>query len=809
MSLWIRNASFLLVIGASLKSLGLLGNNLYELFSFLGFGVFISTFFSGLSGVRKPQWPEAIASGVCVALAIAVCRLAELGLLYLYLFLLVAIVALFRRSDTPGLRQLSSYALAFGGMVVVAELVRTVPLLWHAGVGAASALSAIAESLAREDRNLGPTAMALPLLAALVVLWLVRDALAERRAPRRWLYGAVLLVATHLVYLIVLTFYARWLRHYPGRDWFILNSQHVFLVLGSGVFTLADRGRPVRSVMPLTSRRAGYASLGAFAAALLAGAYLGWAPPPLRQPATVMLYDAGYINWNVPVHGKYGERSAGMFGMLPAALEAAGFEVMISDDLSRLEGPDAPDCLVMINIQKFLEEPDKERIWSYVSGGGGLLCLGDHTGVAGIRGPFNDLLAPVGIRFKFDSSTFFRRGWNDALEYRVHPLNRSVRGDEDYQIWVGATLDIDFSARPVVVGRYGYSDFGDPANIARAYLGDRRYNPDELLGDVVLVADARFGAGKVLVFGDTSGYQNLSFSRSLDSVVQSLHYLSAEGGWGRGTAGQVSALVWVALAGIVAIVLSSNLVPLAAVAMALGIGSAAVSVLTPAPPPVVPQFAEAHRHFLLPPEVGGEWELAVLDVSHGGHHTLRAWKDKSVGGLQLNLARNGYFLMVRDRFPYRDLSGGVELLVLLAPTRPYSGEEIGAVERFLRDGGTAIVSVGYEELAPSRELLNRFGLDVADIPLGRIQIPVEGDTVAVAVREGWPVRCDACENAEVLLSKWDYPVAVRRAVGEGEIVLIGDTSFFHDANLETLDHYFAGNVAFLRRIAEDARGGTP
>jgi hypothetical protein len=547
-------------------------------------------------------------------------------------------------------------------------------------------------------------------------------------------------------------------------------------------------------------RRVGYASLCVFAAGLVAAFFLSRAAPPPRMPVSVMIYDAGYINWDVPVHGKYGERSAGMFGMLPSALEAAGFEVIVSNDLALLDASEGPDCVVMINIQRFFEDAEKERIWSFVSRGGGLLCLGDHTGVAGIRGPFNDLLVPVGIRFKFDSSTFFGEGWNNALEYRVHQLNRGVRSDEDYQIWVGATLDIDPAARPVVIGRYGYSDIGDPANLVRAYLGDRRYNPDEQLGDVVLVADARHGAGKVMVFGDTSGYQNLSFSKSLDTVAASLHFLAAEGGWGWGSFGQITGLVWILVAGLLGAVFAGSLIPVVAVALGLGLGSAVLDVVTPAPPPITPVFAEKEDGFLLSLVLGKEWELAVLDVSHGGHHTLRAWRDKSIGGLQLNLARNGCFLMIRDEFPYRDLNGGAKLLVLLAPTRRYNKAEIDAVEKFVTDGGSVIVSVGFEELHASRDLLGRFGLDVANIPLGRVEIPVEGDTLAVVVKEGWPVHFDQSAPTEVLLSIWDYPVAIKRTVGKGEIVLIGDTHFFHDMNLETRESYFAGNVAFLRKL---------
>jgi hypothetical protein len=225
-----------------------------------------------------------------------------------------------------------------------------------------------------------------------------------------------------------------------------------------------------------------------------------------------------------------------------------------------------------------------------------------------------------------------------------------------------------------------------------------------------------------------------------------------------------------------------------------------VNVVTRAPLPLVPSFlAESPEHPNSPtPHV--RREVAVLDVSHGGHHTLRAWNDKSLGGFQINLARNGYFPVIRDVFPYRDLHGGARLLAVIAPTRPYRQKEIDVIEEFLRAGGKAIVSVGFEELHASRELLNRFGLDVVNIPLGHFQVEAAGDTLGVLFREAWPVWYDETVPAEVVFSEWEYPLVVKRAVGKGEIVLIGDSYFFHDVNLETREQYFAGNIAFLRKL---------
>ena len=56
MRLWIRNVSFLLVIGSVLGVLGLFSGDLYRLLSLLSFLIFISTFLPGLKSPRGLRW---------------------------------------------------------------------------------------------------------------------------------------------------------------------------------------------------------------------------------------------------------------------------------------------------------------------------------------------------------------------------------------------------------------------------------------------------------------------------------------------------------------------------------------------------------------------------------------------------------------------------------------------------------------------------------------------------------------------------------------------------------------------------------
>lgn len=214
-------------------------------------------------------------------------------------------------------------------------------------------------------------------------------------------------------------------------------------------------------------------------AALLGAIAITALPVPAPSRGDVVLYDKGYLNWNRPVTGEYGERSAGMFGILPEFIRAAGFTVRRESEISNrtLHGC---STLVVINLQKSFTPEEHEAVWRFVSQGGSLLALGDHTGLAGIREPFNDLLKPVGIELNFDSAHYIS-DWDHAFETFPHPVTQGVPERREIGISVGASLKVPASAVPVVTAQYGFSDIGNANNADGAFLGDRRYNQGEPL----------------------------------------------------------------------------------------------------------------------------------------------------------------------------------------------------------------------------------------------------------------------------------------------------------------------------------------
>jgi len=135
-----------------------------------------------------------------------------------------------------------------------------------------------------------------------------------------------LLILTNGLVQILLTPLAMVIQRWaPGLDFLLFNSQviHLLAVLAPIAWY---RHRTAGEIALSGSLRVRTAPL-ALAAGLVVAFGLTLAPTPGPGGGKVIILDQGYLNWDVPVFGRYGERSGGMFGRLPGFLEAQGYEV--------------------------------------------------------------------------------------------------------------------------------------------------------------------------------------------------------------------------------------------------------------------------------------------------------------------------------------------------------------------------------------------------------------------------------------------------------------------------------------------------
>lgn len=550
--------------------------------------------------------------------------------------------------------------------------------------------------------------------------------------------------------------------------------------------------------------------------------------------------------WDIPEYGKYGREASGMFGLLPIYLTASGYEceiavenittflntiqpeiiinnttnnatnqseyktieryVNLTDYVSIVQSTIVTEDLlkdvqvfVVVNINKSFSQNEKNVIYNFIENGGSLLVLGDHTDVGGIQQPLNELLDQAGIQFRFDSALPLDEKFRWLTSYQLlhHPVVSNIQSKDEIQISVGASLDIFYSSFPIIVGKYAFSDEGDPTNEDFAYLGDYEYSYGEQLGDVVLVAGSYYGSGKVLVFGDTSSFQNSAMAYSYPFIQDVFSWLHNEK---TGTVELIKIAIstlFLAAAIIAYFLLKKTRVTFIFLPMILCLALICSATINPA--------------------ITGSTDLlgdvVYIDISHGERFTLEAFTDDSLNGLILNLNRNGYLPIFLREYSTEKINGG-KILILNAPTQTFTSDEITFLKQFMSDGGFVVLATGYTDKSASQHLLNNFELDIEGIPLGPVpyaedaSLEYENETRFV---DSWPIIYN--ENmgisyysfnftwSEDLVTDYHLMVFVRH--GSGGLLLISDSQYLLDKNIESIYDYWPGNILMLKHILDE------
>ncbi len=514
--------------------------------------------------------------------------------------------------------------------------------------------------------------------------------------------------------------------------------------------------------------------------------------PGGRRPGAlnVVFYEKGFHNWMVPTHERYGSRSAGMFGNLPLMMQRMGWRAELAPEITG-EVLAAADILVIMNQKDPFSEDAIRAIQRFVENGGSLLVLGDHTfakspmpgmpGEAAGEAKFllNEPIENTSIRFRFDSAYYFIGGWLHSLQYWPHQMTAHL-GDASNESGcvVGASLETSYPVVPLIVGRYGYADRGDWKAPQRGFMDDGEFNPGaERLGDLVLAAAQDVGRGRVVVVGDTSGFVNMIQAQTWPFTSRAFHWLGSTGratvpAWREGLA-----LVLLAGAIIVVLIRSQRRIgdlPIACLSF-LAAGSVSHAVV-----------ARMNR-----PEPFRD-RVAVVDLSHVGRHSIEGWRDNGVAGIYLNLMRKGYFAFGATEFDERQIAEA-DLFITVAPTRPYTRGEVDFLENYMKAGGTVLLATGWEEQAGARGLLDRFKLTIPPKPQGRASVVIPGTEITPQFWRSWPVL----GADETLVTMRNDPIIVRKAVGKGQLVVIGDAGMLMNQNLENEDGANMPNIRFF------------
>jgi hypothetical protein len=511
----------------------------------------------------------------------------------------------------------------------------------------------------------------------------------------------------------------------------------------------------------------------------------------------IMVYTKDLLaNLNKPDFNSYAQHAGGMFGLLTNYLNASGYTANLYNGTVNESALSSVNTFVVINLGRYFNDTEQHAIWTFVENGGSLLVLGDHTDMGGMMNHSNRLLEPIGVRYMFDAALPANEMWPNTIEPLLHPIAHGICNGDGVEISVGASLTIEnpIKAKPAIIGRYALSDIGDYTNSGtRAFLGDYSYNAGEQLGDILLVASANYGRGKVMVFGDTSPFQNSAWTYSYNFVNTVFGWLNTPD-TGNFTI-EMAALIVLSFSLVLLVVFkitrNFHLILILAISTAL-IFSTSLNSITANDP----QF---------------NGNVVYIDSSHNELFNTRGFSDDGIDGLIHNLMRNEYLPFVSFDL-HDDVKDEPKMIVLIAPTEQFTKSETSLLMDYMSKGGVIVLSCGWMDKEGASPLLEKLGLEILNQPMGPvpyIEKNPQNYLLHPKFMDAWPILIHNNSNVEIFymvsIENESYNLAVFKRYGNGGLLLISDSRFLLNKNLESKDTYWPGNIQFLKDMFDELK----
>jgi hypothetical protein len=292
----------------------------------------------------------------------------------------------------------------------------------------------------------------------------------------------------------------------------------------------------------------------------------------------------------------------------------------------------------------------------------------------------------------------------------------------------------------------------------------------------------------VLVYGDTSSFFNGNLSRSCELLRASLSWLGESNQWELGAAKSGRILAFLLAAGLLAGLFVWRSQPVAAVGLA---AAGLLSAIGHGPGGLL-SFDKSYTR----------QRMGIIDFSHQPFASKHSSMDNGLYGLSLNMLRYGILPVTMNQWD-TDMIDSTRYLVIDAPRRPISRKESVQIMEFVKRGGTVIVGCGYQDAAACENLLEPLGIRIGSTPYGRF-FDRKAFEQPVSFMSAWGIEASPPEAA--VLCAWDEhtPLMIALRVGDGMLVLIADSEFLHNRNIEGHDNHDPNNTNFLKNLFDFA-----
>lgn len=725
-------------------------------------------------------------------------------------------------------------ALALGSMFYLIFYIfyQNDPFVWKCATNLSHAITAALGQIVGTAATFGPTISGLPILLSFFCFFASFFILSEKNPCRPTKALIAALVGSIVLYAV---FLATAISIWDLADKFMDRTSLVFFVLLIPFIAFVWR-------VKIQSVDLGFSSPSREQAAILALLFLAISLISVfpyyntGSTAKVLIYEKdSEMGFEIP-HFPQGNRSFApddgfSVGAIKLYLENAGCKVdaLNSTDSRNLkEALDNANVLMLLNLKKAFSPTDQETIQEFVRDGNSLLVFGEHTSMftsnkdfSSGRDYLNDLLGPTGIQINPDTADYIPDHWLYAASALPHAVTNDLDSDLTTSS-VGASLNLSGTARPLIVGRYAFSDRFDQNQ--PGHLGNRIYERGETLGDLVVAACDTYGDGKVLVFGDTSYIFNNELPFRFDLIYNSISWLMSRE---LDYANFISWTSAIFLLAIFAIAVGKHRPRITAQFLTCIALAVALSLVA---------SASLNGHLISAPE-HSEADLAWIDHTHLNQFNLENYQDDGIAGLTLNLFRNGFLPQVcqTEKCIQNIFRGAASIII--APNKHYTAKEASMYREFVEDGGLLMISAGYKSADSLDLILRSFGLQIGDLPLGSFPWIEEthatgGQSIVSAgnlkqywhrpkFMEAYPVMAEG-EYKPIAWMRYNgntYNLIIEKKVGKGRVILIGDSRFLLNENLEQLSRgtgketrtqyqlQWFGNIELLRRILTENRVG--
>ncbi|MDH7507006.1 MAG: hypothetical protein QHH15_04370, partial [Candidatus Thermoplasmatota archaeon] len=199
--------------------------------------------------------------------------------------------------------------------------------------------------------------------------------------------------------------------------------------------------------------------------------------------------------------------------------------------------------------------------------------------------------------------------------------------------------------------------------------------------------------------------------------------------------------------------------------------------------------------------------VVYIDASHNQRFNLESFTEKSINGLILNLNRNGYQPIILREFQQEKIKKS-KLLVLNAPTKSFTNDEVEFLDQYMLNGGFIILATGYPDKQAVEKILKKYELDVLNTPIGPFpyveENPEKYENEPRFV-DSWPIIFNQEKGQSFYNFTWynEYHLMVFVKQGKGGILVIGDSQYLLDKNIESIYDYWPGNIILLKNIIDE------